>query len=81
MRRLLSLCFALLLGLTAAAEDRVSWEITPRVTAPGQPFRLQIIVESDVLPEGASHRRNAMTIGVGYRLTLKLGTASSGTPS
>jgi len=53
MRRLLSLCFALLLGLTAVAEDRVSWEITPRVTAPGQPFRLQIIVESDVVLGGA----------------------------
>jgi len=53
MRRLSSLCFALLLGLVAAAEDRVSWEITPRVTAPGQPFRLQIIVESDVVLGGA----------------------------
>ena len=53
MRRLCSLLFALLLGLTAAAEDRVSWEITPRVTAPGQPFRLQIIVESDVILGGA----------------------------
>ena len=53
MRRLFSLCFALLLGLVAAAEDRVSWEITPRVTAPGQPFRLQIIVESDVILGGA----------------------------
>ena len=53
MRRLFSLCFALLLGLTAAAEDRVSWEITPRITAPGQPFRLQIIVESDVVLGGA----------------------------
>ena len=53
MRRLLFLCFALLLGLAAAAEDRVSWEITPRVTAPGQPFRLQIIVESDVILGGA----------------------------
>jgi hypothetical protein len=53
MRRLASLCFALLLGLTAAAEDRVSWEITPRITAPGQPFRLQIIVESDVILGGA----------------------------
>ena len=42
MRRLFSLCFALFLGLTAGAVDRVSWEITPRVTAPGQPFRLQI---------------------------------------
>jgi len=53
MRRLLSLCFALFFGLTAAAEDRVSWEITPRVTAPGQPFRLQIIIESDVILGGA----------------------------
>ena len=53
MRRLAFLCFALLLGLTAAAEDRVSWEITPRITAPGQPFRLQIIVESDVVLGGA----------------------------
>ena len=53
MRRLFSLCFALLLGLAAAAEDRVSWEITPRITAPGQPFRLQIIVESDGILGGA----------------------------
>ena len=53
MRRLFSLCFALLLGLTAGAVDRVSWEITPRVTAPGQPFRLQIIIESDVILGGA----------------------------
>ena len=53
MRRLSSLCFALLLGLTAGAVDRVSWEITPRVTAPGQPFRLQIIIESDVILGGA----------------------------
>ncbi len=53
MRRLFSLCFALLLGLTARAEDHVSWEITPRVTAPGQPFRLQIIIQSDVILGGA----------------------------
>jgi len=53
MRRLFSLCFAHLLSLTAGAEDRVSWEITPRVTAPGQPFRLQIIIESDVILGGA----------------------------
>jgi hypothetical protein len=43
----------LLLGLVAQAEDRVSWEITPRVAAPGQPFRLQIIVESDIVLGGA----------------------------
>ena len=53
MRRLLSFCFALFFGLTAGAEDRVSWEITPRVAAPGQPFRLQIIIESDVILGGA----------------------------
>lgn len=53
MRRLFSFCFAHLLSLTAGAEDRVSWEITPRVTAPGQPFRLQIIIESDVILGGA----------------------------
>lgn len=53
MRRRFFLCFALLLGVVAAAEDRVSWEITPRIAAPGQPFRLQIIVESDVVLGGA----------------------------
>ncbi len=53
MRRLLSCCVVLCLGLLARAEDRVSWEITPRVTAPGQPFRLQIMVESDVVLGGA----------------------------
>lgn len=53
MRRLLSVCVVLCLGLLARAEDRVSWEITPRVTAPGQPFRLQIMVESDVVLGGA----------------------------
>ena len=53
MRRLLSCCVMLCLGLLARAEDRVSWEITPRVTAPGQPFRLQIMVESDVVLGGA----------------------------
>jgi hypothetical protein len=53
MRRLLAGCFVLLLALAAQAEDRVSWEITPRVTAPGQPFRLQIQVESDVVLGGA----------------------------
>jgi|GEM_PF-422750 len=49
MGRLLAVCVGLALGLLARAEDRVSWEITPRVTAPGQPFRLQIVVESDVV--------------------------------
>jgi hypothetical protein len=53
MRRFLSCCVVLCLGLLARAEDRVNWEITPRVTAPGQPFRLQIMVESDVVLGGA----------------------------
>ncbi len=53
MRRFLSFCVVLCLGLLARAEDRVHWEITPRVTAPGQPFRLQIMVESDVVLGGA----------------------------
>ena len=53
MRRFLASTVLLLLGLLARAEDRVSWEITPRITAPGQPFRLQIMVESDVLLGGA----------------------------
>ena len=53
MRRFLSCCFVLFLGLLARAEDRVSWEITPRVVAPGQPFRLQIMVESDIVLGGA----------------------------
>ncbi|NBV49565.1 MAG: hypothetical protein EBR95_11145, partial [Verrucomicrobia bacterium] len=53
MRRFLSCCFVLCLGLLARAEDRVSWEITPRVAAPGQPFRLQIMVESDIVLGGA----------------------------
>jgi hypothetical protein len=53
MRRFLSCCVMLCLGLLARAEDRVNWEITPRVTAPGQPFRLQIMVESDVVLGGA----------------------------
>jgi hypothetical protein len=53
MRRFLASTMLLLLGLLARAEDRVSWEITPRITAPGQPFRLQIIIESDIVLGGA----------------------------
>ncbi len=53
MRRCLSILSAALFVCVARAEDRVSWEITPRVTAPGQPFRLQILVESDVVLGGA----------------------------
>jgi hypothetical protein len=55
MCRLLSLLTVGLFVCVARAEDRVSWEITPRVTAPGQPFRLQIQVESDVVLGGAQN--------------------------
>ena len=79
MRRLCSLCFALLLGLVAAAEDRVSWEITPRVTAPGQPFRLQIIVESDVVLGGAQQagREIKPPRGMALRLSGQIARADS----
>lgn len=41
---------ALLLALTGArAEDHVSWEMTPPVAGPGQPFKLQVRIESDVI--------------------------------
>jgi hypothetical protein len=79
MRRLFSLCFALLLGLSAAAEDRVSWEITPRVTAPGQPFRLQVIVESDVVLGGAQQagREIRPPRGMALRLSGQIARADS----
>ena len=39
-----------LLALTCArAEDHVSWEMTPPVAGPGQPFKLQVRIESDVI--------------------------------
>lgn len=79
MRRFSSLCFALLLGLAAAAEDRVSWEITPRVTAPGQPFRLQIVVESDVVLGGAQQagREIRPPRGMALRLSGQIARADS----
>ena len=79
MRRRFALCFALLLGLAAAAEDRVSWEITPRVTAPGQPFRLQIIVESDVVLGGAQQagREIKPPRGMALRLSGQIARADS----
>jgi hypothetical protein len=79
MRRLLSSCLVLLLGLTAAAEDRVSWEITPRVTAPGQPFRLQIIIESDVILGGAQQagREIRPPRGMALRLSGQIARADS----
>jgi hypothetical protein len=54
MRRLLVLGLLVIGALPARAVDRVNWEITPRVAAPGQPFRLQIQVESDVVLGGAN---------------------------
>lgn len=79
MRRRLSLCFALLLGLVAVAEDRVTWEITPRITAPGQPFRLQIIVESDVVLGGAQQagREIKPPRGMALRLSGQIARADS----
>jgi hypothetical protein len=50
---MLARCLRLLLcGLAfagARAEDHVSWEMTPAVAGPGQPFRLQVRIESDVI--------------------------------
>lgn len=41
---------AWLLAFTCArAEDYVSWEMTPPVAGPGQPFKLQVRIESDVI--------------------------------
>lgn len=46
MRPLL-LLFACFAALVVRAENHVSWEITPTVCGPGQPFRLQVRIESD----------------------------------
>lgn len=44
-------CFAILACFVATslvrAENHVTWEITPPVCGPGQPFRLQVRIESD----------------------------------
>jgi hypothetical protein len=44
-------CFAILACFIATslgrAENHVTWEITPPVCGPGQPFRLQVRIESD----------------------------------
>jgi len=79
MRRLGSLCFVLLLGLVGRAEDRVSWEITPRVAAPGQPFRLQILVESDGVLGGAQQagREIRPPRGMALRLSGQIARADS----
>ena len=79
MRRLLAGCLLCLLGLPARAEDRVSWEITPRVTAPGQPFQLQIQVESDVPLGGAQHvdREIRPPRGMALRLSGQIVRADS----
>ena len=51
-------CFALLACFVATslvrAENHVTWEITPPVCGPGQPFRLQVRIESDDILEGAN---------------------------
>ena len=49
MRSLGVILCGLLLALTGFAEDSVSWEITPPVAGPGQPFRLQVRIESDIV--------------------------------
>ena len=79
MRRLFPLLAILLLGLAARAEDRVSWEITPRVTAPGQPFRLQILVESDVVLGGAQQAGKEIRPprGMALRLSGQVARADS----
>jgi len=79
MRRLFPLLAILLLGLVARAEDRVSWEITPRITAPGQPFRLQILVESDVILGGAQQAGKEIRPprGMALRLSGQIARADS----
>lgn len=47
MRRLALIIGSVLLALRGGAAENVSWEITPAVAGPGQPFRLQVRVESD----------------------------------
>ena len=51
-------CFAILACFIAAslvrAENHVTWEITPPVCGPGQPFRLQVRIESDDVLGGAN---------------------------
>ncbi|NBX35553.1 hypothetical protein EBR16_09395, partial [bacterium] len=47
--RCLRLLAALLALACARAEDHVSWEMTPPVAGPGQPFKLQVRIESDVI--------------------------------
>ena len=55
MRWLWSLTLLFLLPLSLGAEDYVSWDITPAVAGPGQPFRLQVHIQSDVIL-GAAER-------------------------
>jgi hypothetical protein len=45
--RALLLTFFACCALVLRAENHVSWEITPTVCGPGQPFRLQVRIESD----------------------------------
>lgn len=47
MRALLALFLSLLTVGHARAEENVTWDITPAVCGPGQPFRMQVRIESD----------------------------------
>ena len=49
MTRCLRLLACFLALTCARAEDYVSWEMTPPVAGPGQPFKLQVRIESDVI--------------------------------
>lgn len=79
MRRLLTLAYGLCLGLSLGAEDRVNWELTPQISAPGQPFRLQIQVESDVILGGAQQveREIRPPRGMALRLSGQIVRADS----
>ncbi|MFM7398870.1 MAG: hypothetical protein ACKO4N_07885 [Verrucomicrobiota bacterium] len=55
MRALLTSFACLLAALLGAQQDVVSWEVTPPVCGPGQPFRLQVRIESST-PLGPAER-------------------------
>jgi hypothetical protein len=55
MKHLWIILVALCAILPLAAEDQVSWNTTPAIAGPGQPFRLQVHIESDVIL-GAAER-------------------------
>ncbi len=55
MRALLLNLAVLLAAVLGAQQDVVSWEVTPPVCGPGQPFRLQVRIESST-PLGPAER-------------------------